>query len=264
MKGNTMIDDNMVLKLLGSLVNGERDDVPESLLQLMDVTDDGLIRWIPFHMQASLGWLNSLTGSVVQLTAELRCHLNAIVSLLSTFKDAKTGSGEAWEALFVLILLVRALTGQAHPLLGTDEIAKHTRVAFNEPHKSISAHKLEDFVGSIPQKLESGPQISVYYPRHASFPLYDCFLVAWNTEGQQSHLIGYQLKQGKGLPRHNPSQLISTSYLIRGAAVQSTGAVRDWVTQSSVELNEFFGVSGKLWTPEKWKVLVESDHSTTR
>jgi hypothetical protein len=250
------VNDSTVLAILATLVNGSKDNVPEELMQLMDVTDDGLIRWIPFHMLDVLARLKSLAEVEGRLTAAIRVHLNAIVVLFSTFKDAKTQSGEAWESLFVLILLVRALTGQAHTLLGTIEIALNTRVTYNEPHKRLSAVKLEDFLNGIPNNLDNGPQISLYYPCHASFPLYDCFLVACDTEGQRSHIIGYQLKQGKLLPKDKPSEQIATSYVIRGAAVQKTGAVRGWLTPSSDELNEFFGVSGKQWTPNMWEAMV--------
>jgi hypothetical protein len=46
-------------------------------------------------------------------------------------------------------------------------------------------------------KPDSGSRISLYYPRHAKFPLYDCFLVAWDKTGNRTSTIGYQLKQGK-------------------------------------------------------------------
>jgi hypothetical protein len=104
---------------------------------------------------------------------------------------------------------------------------------------------------------DSGPQFSLYYPNDATFPLYDCFLVFWNKEGKRISTSAYQLKEGKGLPhRHqSTSEGVDKSYVIRGDAAQRDYVTCGWIAPSTVTMNEFFGVSGKEWTPEKWKEL---------
>jgi hypothetical protein len=117
------MDDSIVLASLATLVNGKRDRVPGAMMLLMDVTDDGVIQWIPFHTLEVLGRMKSVTKSDGNLSAPRGGHLNAIIILLSNFKVAKTRSGEARESLAMLILLFRAMTGQAHTAHGTNEIA---------------------------------------------------------------------------------------------------------------------------------------------
>jgi hypothetical protein len=244
------VDEHTVLKLLASLVNGNRDNVPEELMQFMDVTDGGLVRWIPCQMHQIFEKLSRLP----QLE-KLRMNLCQINSLLSTLKDAKLNSGDAWESLFVLVLFVRALTGQAHTFMGTADIAMGTQVEYNVPHTCLTTKKMQDFLEGITKNLERGPQITLYYPPHASFPHYDCFLVSWDSDGKISRMLGYQLKEGKDLPSSKPSAEVDSSYVIRGAATQKPGNVRGWITPSKEEVNDFFGVSGKQWTPEQWKAI---------
>jgi hypothetical protein len=45
---------------------------------------------------------------------KLTGKINIIMKRFATFDVPKDVSGDAWEVLFVLILLVRALTGNAH------------------------------------------------------------------------------------------------------------------------------------------------------
>ena len=105
------------------------------------------------------------------------------------------------------------------------------------------------------EKPESGPQIWLYYPHHAKFPLYDCVLVAWDKEGIRTSTIGYQLKQGNSGAKDSPSEDMTESYVIKGSPNKKDGINKGWVVPSGDMLNAFFGESGKQWTPEKWQEI---------
>ena len=116
------LNDHDIILLFQTFVDGNKKTVPQELMPLMDVTDKGDVRWILFQMGQVLNSLTRLSSNE-KVSKGLRSNLLAMDSLIATFKDAKTESGEAWESLFVLVLLIRCLTGQVHELMGTADIA---------------------------------------------------------------------------------------------------------------------------------------------
>ena len=69
-------DEDVVLDLLSSLIQGDRSMVPRSLEQLMDMTDGGNMRWIPAHMVYVLSRI--ATCGRANISSELRRHLAKI------------------------------------------------------------------------------------------------------------------------------------------------------------------------------------------
>ena len=77
-------------------------------------------------------------------------------------------------------------------------------------------------------------------------------------KNRRRHLYGYQLKEGKGLPKASAmTDKFEKSFVIRGIPAQSPGERKDWERPSEMEIDAFFGVSGMLWTPRRWKELNE-------
>eukprot|EP00978_Attheya_sp_CCMP212_P048963 scaffold598525_cov130-Attheya_sp.AAC.1 len=78
----------------------------------MDVDTDptdrtNYVRWVPYHM----AFVIMKMSRHVAFTPELRRCLGAISDQFENFKNAKSESGDAWEALFLIVLLVRCLCG---------------------------------------------------------------------------------------------------------------------------------------------------------
>jgi hypothetical protein len=138
-------------------------------------------------------------------------------------------------------------------------------VTFNEPWSSqlhpFNVAKLDDFAAGVPEMIEKGKgQIAIYYPQHSSFEQYDVILVVWDKEGIRRVMIGYDLKEGRGRAgRQARDDLFLKSFVIRGQAqVKTATDAKGWILPSKEEISSFFGVSGKYWTPERWKDLNSS------
>ena len=68
-------------------------------------------------------------------------------------------------------------------------------------------------------------------------------------------LYGYQLKEGKELPKKEAHVAFMKSFVIRGVAAMKASKIRNWHLASVEEIDAFFGESGSQWTPEAWKQL---------
>ena len=247
-----MVTEDNVVRLLESFVTGEADVVPEPLLQLMNTVEDGKVHWIPCHMMEVLCQFAS-RGSL----PNQHLVLNQIVSQFRGFADAKGQSGDAWEHLFVVTLLVRALSRQfddsVFPLNAVNFAG--CSVTFNGPFdlcgKTFESFSVVDeFVASIVTPPHF-PHISIYFPSHASFEEVDVIVAAWPTANSRE-LYGYQLREGKQLPKKKANTAFLKSWVIRGRAAQQRDVIRNWRTASEDEISAFFGESGSNWTPTSW------------
>eukprot|EP00978_Attheya_sp_CCMP212_P047607 scaffold422424_cov51-Attheya_sp.AAC.1 len=100
-----------------------------------------------------------------------------------------------------------------------------------------------------------GGFLSVYYPTHAKFEAYDVILAYWGDDNYRQ-LYGYQLKEGKGVPKaFAMDKIFQGSYLIRGAPTTNDNSIRLWTTPSNNTLDTFFGESAKYWSPKCWTEL---------
>jgi hypothetical protein len=249
-----------VKTLLSTILSGETTGVPKKLHELMDIATDSekgtnYVRWIPFHMQYVLERMAMHT----ELPVELRTCLKGLGALFTSFKTAKMESGDAWEALFIIVLLIRCLCGEFYecllPLSGFGESA---RVRYNEPYagNKFFSKDLSEFIDGVPVPGgESLPAISVYYPGHSKFEVYDVIVAAWDADGNR-RMYGYQCKEGGSIPRGFANQtMFTSSYLIRGAPVQNDQIMRLWTTPSENHLDIFFGKSAIQWSPKAWRQL---------
>jgi hypothetical protein len=254
-----LVTDRNIRFLLKSFITGDQLDVMEPLLQLMDAAENkeeitaesSIVLWIPYHMAPVLKEFSKTAG--FELLGEINRQFNS-------FMDAKTGSGDGWEALFVSTLLIRCLSGEFDEKVfqcprGWD--MKNSTVSYNslfDTNKvNFDTTLLSEFVNSITPP-PNFPHIAVYYPTHSQFELYDIIVVLYETK-DKSCRYGYQLNEGRNLPQKAGVELFSKSYVIRGEAAQAQSTTRKWITSSADDIRSFFGESGKNWTPSRWKEL---------
>ena len=181
-------------------------------------------------------------------------RLEEIVQLFNAFKDAKESSGDGWESLFVAVLLIRCWAQLGDQFLLPVEFEPPCTFSYNKPFEgNFATQSVHEFVAGI-REPSSFPHIAVYYPTHAKFPLYDV-IVAYFDEWQKRRLYGYQLKEGKALPKKFAMSVFEESFVIRGEAAEEPEMGKKWVRASEEQIDTFFGVSGQHWTPRRWKQL---------
>ena len=107
----------------------------------------------------------------------------------------------------------------------------------------------------------STKSVSIYFPTHAQFQVYDVILAYWG-DNLERQLYGYQLKEGSTVPKEFAMEnLFIRSYLIRGKATTKDSSIRRWASPSDDALDDFFGVSAKNWSPKCWATLRNSSSS---
>jgi hypothetical protein len=143
--------------------------------------------------------LESLSQST-SLQPRVRCCLAGICFQLATFKNHKEQSGDGWEALVIVAMLVRCVTNtfcNLDPLHGS-----YYEVSWNEPFMdtvNFGCKTVDEFISGIPFR-KSERSLTVYYPTNSKFEAYDIILAYWDDDGAR-HLLGYQLKEGKAIPK---------------------------------------------------------------
>jgi hypothetical protein len=270
-----LVSNDSIEKLLSSFITGDAYCVPEPLLFLMDNLKgppgiDNVVRWIPAHMIKVLTKFAAFTSSPLQ--TPLKQILFGFDELFRRFRLAKDNSGEAWEALFVVALLMRvaSYTFDEHifprPLDFPDQYSYSYNKLFckvpnGKPLEEV--HNLEEYIScfKIPDNV---PHIAVYYPQHSNFDTYDVTVAAYD-EYRNRVLYGYQLKEGAKLPAGTvaPSEKFKHSVWVRGQAAK-IGSSSDaaWKVPSTGDIETFFGESGRHWTPAAWNKLSNSESST--
>jgi hypothetical protein len=244
----SMVNSDAIRRLMGTFITGKRLDLLRPLEPLMATRKLGMesvVEWIPFHMMEALSTFSSLQGLK---------RLEEIVRLFNAFKDAKESSGDGWESLFVAVLLIRCWAQMSDRCLLPFEIKPACTFSYNKPFQgNFATQNVHEFVAGI-REPSSFPHIAVYYPTHASFQLYDV-IVAHFDEWHVRRLYGYQLKEGKALPKEFAMPVFDGSFVIRGEAAKVAGMGKDWVRANEQQIDSFFGVSGRHWTPRRWKQL---------
>ena len=245
--------------LLEGFITGKPNCFPDQLQELMtaDVdaeSDEVLLRWIPFHM---VRVLDELRTGCAFLPTNVKDCLAAITDNLEGFSRAKEESGDAWEALFVVVTIIRCLSGmfEPHVLPLGSSVGDNCIVNYNKPWNGVGFNHERDpikFAEAIPRSHEDG--VSIYYPGHAQFEAYDVIVSEW--KGGLRRLYGYQLKEGSSVTKGFAyEQVFDASYLIRGKATTKSKSIRLYEAIADDRLRVFFGVSGSQWTPNQWRSL---------
>jgi len=250
-----------VKELLRSFLTGSSMFVMNPLLQLMNTAEEGKVRWSPYHMMEAL----KLFADALS-TSSISQNLMDIDGLFESFCKAKESSGDAWECLFVIVLIIRSLTAASSDILPLDNLAYTVSVnkmmITSKPFCKYK--KFEEFIGSIPKKVKGGPHVAIFYFSNDQFARIDVAVAVYNAEGDLDALYRYQLKENgvnptedikcAGVDKHVPKKLwIKGLPTARGQLVAN-----QWYVPSDSEIDSFFGESGKHWTPQRWKKLWKS------
>ncbi len=187
-------NDGNVIALLRSFLSGKPEDVFRELLPHVN-TGSRQIIWLLLHLERVLYKCQRTKN----LTESLHAMVALMHKLLSEFEQGKTGGEDSWEALFVLALLVRIVCREEDQLLfllPTSVLAKCTMSyiglwnAFGDkkmpPEKKWlqceDVETLEDFEMRITLP-ETFPHVTVYYPKHARFQVYDVIMAVYDEHG---------------------------------------------------------------------------------
>jgi hypothetical protein len=241
------LDDGLVTEdrlrlLLGSFTSGQANSVMTPLLQLMNTVEEKRVQWIPYHMMSVL---ESFSAHIH------RQIIGKVPLLFSSFVEAKEKSGDAWECLFVFVLIIRLYSRQLHTPILPLHLGDDYSLSYNEPFSGkFDTPDVEAFVNGIGSPL-SYPHVAIYFPSHSSFHLYDVIVVHFISVSVKK-IYGYQLKEGNALPKKAALDVFEKSVVIRGQAAAVSGAGNQWIRPSKDEITAFFGESGRHWTPDEW------------
>lgn len=240
---------------MGTFITGNRLESLRPLESLMTAQRDtaaqtDTVEWIPFFMMEALLRFSSYQGFK---------GLKDIARLFAAFMDAKESSGDGWECLFVAVLLIRCWAQLGDCFLVPFQLDAPCTFSYNNLFAGdFATQKVRDCVNGIKDPT-SFPHVAIFYPSHASFELYDVIVAHFDQWGKH-HLYGYQLKEGKALPKEESLSIFEKSFVIRGQAAKESNVGKNWVRASEEQINTFFGVSGRLWTPQQWKKLCEDSN----
>jgi hypothetical protein len=187
-----LVTDESVRRLLTTFISGDKIDVPPLLLPLMNTVKDSKVRWIPCHMMEVLRKISS------RLPLELGTSVNYFDFLFKKFMTSDEKSGKAWECLFVIALLIRALAKKPDDVLLKCDRSRDYSVSINSPlteDEDFSAIKTVDELLANITLPDHLPHIAIYFPSHASFTPYDVILCKFSKIGKKL-FYGYQLNEG--------------------------------------------------------------------
>ncbi len=119
----------------------------------------------------------------------------------------ENGSGDCWESLFTLVLIIRLLTRKPFPQLmpGIDKSTNYS-ISYNEHIERLDLSGPAQFFSAltIPPHHQL-PHVAVYAPTFAGFAKYDAFMVVYDNVGNRT-CCAYQLKTGKKRPKRKSNQ----------------------------------------------------------
>ena len=248
------VNNEKMKSLLFTFLHGDCDKVPVPFVKIMNAKRrDGvrlIVEWIPYYMHEIL---KNLMSEKTLLSKSMREIVGGIVRQFNVFLNAEPHSGKAWEALFVIVLLIRAVTCHL-PLHMSDRSTFFPTDPNNVSYRRVegTCHRFQDMTVIRP---ESFPHLVIYHPSSSKFEVYDV-LVAWYARKEaEVQWYGYQLKEGGGTHVKAPLDDFTESYLIRGKSPKKPQSKTKWVHTSDDDVNWFFGESGKNWTPKRWQEL---------
>ena len=191
--------------------------------------------------------------------------LKSIYENLYTYLGSKEGSGDAFEALFIVVATIRCLSVTFESkVLPLKDVGEDLIVKCDAPFLGNNFNTEEDpekFVKCIPDTLpkedQGSDQVSIYFPGHARFQAYDVIIAFWRRGNEKRTLYGYQLKEEQSTGKAFVyDKVFDSSYLIRGQPAK-TSSIRMFAACSEEQVDAFFGISGSQWTPRAWKALQE-------
>jgi len=173
---------------------------------------------------------------------------------------AKEGTGDAWEVLMLLALLVHFVAGSVSELSGRIVSALDLLFVRESPEWTST---LDDVITWLThdQKIRAFPypvgSTHIIFPEAADFNLYDLVVVRLEKDGWKP-LLGYQMKLGKAAPSGNALQF--PSFLMSGSTTPRTNSRADgWRKPNRDELTAFLGHSLSRAYPQFVRDSVAAD-----
>jgi len=243
--------------IVRSLISGELREVPAPLHILLDGCRESLgeskIRWVPFHFQYVMESLQRESNETIRVLAR------AMATLCKQLYESKELSGDGWEGLFVLFLLARSIANFHDNVFIPEEwfakgyVSVKYNPYYNAKRSLCQCKNWEQLKEGI--DASEDPTISIFYRSHAQFEAYDA-VVVYSKGNEIAEIYGYQLKEGKANSKQPVEQAFAKSFVIKGLPpVSTTTASQGWCIPSAEVIDEFFGNSGKHWTPQAWARL---------
>ena len=257
-----LVTDEHINNLMKSFITGEPDFVPLPLLQLMDSVGNK-IQWIPHHMVPVLDHFAQSNSSLKYVSS-----LKDIVKLFTAFCNAKEGSGAGLETLCVITLLIRSMTQEfdSNIIPLDSDSFRNATVSFNRnfnlQDKTFGQYKnASEFLPDIATP-DHFPHIAIYHPTNASFASVDIIVVAWQSIDVVKR-FAIQVKEGTDLqmPEAIDTQDFDVKIWLRGKASNNSFDKKGWKVPSEADIVEFFGESGKHWTPKRLAALTAPTQS---
>ena len=258
------LDDDF-MSILRSLLSGDDNLVPPQLHMLLDSAGNregpSVIRWVPFHLSFVLSRLATANSFSYRIIAD---HMS---KLCDSIRDSKRFSGDGWEGIFVLFLLARCLTGSYDEyFIPSKWFLENPKVFFNEPFLSNEGRLFSECENweQLLQCVTPGtkPQLSILFPTHSRFETYDV-LVIYSKDAQNNSIYGYQLKEGSASVPNLSTNVIERNFWIQGKSPKNAKEQGHWCVPDNKYINEFYGESGKFWTPEQWRKFEATRTATT-
>jgi hypothetical protein len=258
------VEEDYFKEVLRSLFTGDA-----SQLQHLQILFDGCgeagslkARWVPCHLQYVLENMFS-----IGVDGELRKLGSNLAKFCKGLKDSDETSGKGWEGLFVLFLVARSINGCSDDdyFLPADWFVSKSKVKllfnpYSNPAKAFSGCRNWDELKRGIDASED-PTVSIFYPSHAGFEVYDAIIV-YSVGKQFQAIYGYQLKEGKASPKPRPATEFTKSFVVKGDPPKKSIDSNGWNIASGDAIDTFFGESGKYWTPQHWKRLTDTLQST--
>ncbi len=193
---------NNVEELLGTFLSGASAPVPQPLLQLMTVAPvkgQGMIVWIPFHMEHVLQSI----AEAGPVDGALRAVVSALNEMFDGFEAGKTSGGDSWEALFAIAVVIRLVTRRFHQLLDLGKLLppdalyglSYNRLWEQQGLAFPDITTLSELIGGLVAPV-TYPHAAAYYPPHARFEAYDLIVVLHQAQDKRV-VYGFQLKDAR-------------------------------------------------------------------
>lgn len=100
--------------------------------------------------------------------------------------------------------------------------------------------------------------LTVLYPTHNNFEVYDAFVV-YSNHGRAVSVYGYQLKESKSSKKPQTNNKLLKSFFVQGSPANETKTDgKGWTVPNKTTIDRFFGESGRHWTPERWRKFSEN------
>ena len=213
----------------------EEHELPLSITQLsaVEVTDDGARRrWVPYTVAGVL---------------RARGY-KELFHLLHSALTSKEASGQVWELVVLLALVVRRLANKMHPMLRPVP-AGLGQVAFTRGAHTVK--NVTELVAWANAQPGSAPHL-VVFPLHAQFEVYDVVELVRDGDHYRA-FSGYSMKEGADAPQVAPPIAGASYFFSRKARGAVYAPKRGWIKASGPDMRSFLGESlSEMLPPGDW------------